>query len=340
MPGFVKSSSFWFSIIALLVLAGGIWAAAHWWGWLHPPADTEVSNSETLRNVGFLIGGLLAFVFAGWRACVAGQQASAAQRQAETTQQSLLNECYQRGTEMLGGAVLAVRMGGIYALQRLAEEYPQQYHIQIMKLFCAFARLPTPDEGVDAQARDLEERGGEEALILRPDMQEVMQAIGSRSLSGLSLERKSNGFKLYLRDVNLSGVQLRDVNLSKAWLTNADLSGAVLRYVDLSRARLRRANLTRADLRNANLSGATFWGANFSRAIIRNADISGADLCGASASSAHRALAYGLTQAQLDEACADPDNPPKLQGVLDAKTGKQLVWRGKPCSMPVRQDPG
>ena len=39
----------------------------------------------------------------------------------------------------------------------------------------------------------------------------------------------------------------------------------------------------------------------------------------------------GLTQDQLDEACADPDNPPKLDGVLDAETGKPLVWRGKPC---------
>ncbi len=38
--------------------------------------------------------------------------------------------------------------------------------------------------------------------------------------------------------------------------------------------------------------------------------------------------ARGLTQAQLDQARADPDNPPKLDGVEDAVTGKQLVWRG------------
>ena len=44
---------------------------------------------------------------------------------------------------MLGSEVLSVRLGGIYALQRLAEEWPDQYHIQIMRLFCAFVRLPT-----------------------------------------------------------------------------------------------------------------------------------------------------------------------------------------------------
>ena len=41
-------------------------------------------------------------------------------------------------------------------------------------------------------------------------------------------------------------------------------------------------------------------------------------------------LATGLTQDQLDMARADPDHPPKLDGVKDAITGEQLIWRGKP----------
>ena len=37
-----------------------------------------------------------------------------------------------------------------------------------------------------------------------------------------------------------------------------------------------------------------------------------------------------LTQTQLDEARADPDNPPKIDGgTVDTETGKPLVWRGK-----------
>ena len=52
----------------------------------------------------------------------------------------MLNERYQQGAEMLGSDVLAVRLGGIYALQRLAGEHPQQSHIQIMQAFCAFIR--------------------------------------------------------------------------------------------------------------------------------------------------------------------------------------------------------
>ena len=88
-----------------------------------------------------------------WRGLVADRQASAsqqqaseAQRQAETAQGVLLNERYQTGAEMLGNETLSVRLGGIYALQRLAEEYPHQYHLQVMRLFCAFVRNPTADE--------------------------------------------------------------------------------------------------------------------------------------------------------------------------------------------------
>ena len=40
----------------------------------------------------------------------------------------------------------------------------------------------------------------------------------------------------------------------------------------------------------------------------------------------------GLTQEQIDEATADSDNPPNLEGVVDAHTGEPLVWRNAPPS--------
>ena len=61
--------------MAMLFLLGSIAASTRFWGWLHPQAPTTVSNSDTLRNVGLLIGGLLAFMFAGV-ACLGGTTAS------------------------------------------------------------------------------------------------------------------------------------------------------------------------------------------------------------------------------------------------------------------------
>ena len=62
-----KTSLFWFVVatatLSLICVAG----AVVFWDWLHPAVPYKVSNSETLRNVGLLVGGLLAFVFALWR---------------------------------------------------------------------------------------------------------------------------------------------------------------------------------------------------------------------------------------------------------------------------------
>ena len=345
---------------AVLFLVASAVGTRVFWSWLHPVEPATVSNSESLRNVGLLIGGGLAFIFAGWRAWVAERQANAARRQAEiaqhqvevvqgqveasraqieiaqaaaeTARQSLQNDRYQRATEMLGSEVLTVRIAGIYALERLADEFPELYHLQVIRLFCTFVRVSTSTSSSELFLTSHDEEP-EEIPRLRADLQEVMRAIGLRGSQGYSLELAEKDFKLYLRDVNISGVEVRDANLSGAWLTKAKLSRAVLPYADLSGARLRVANLSGAKLRYSNLSEAVFWGADLSEAVLWKANLSGADFCGSRArSAAYRTPAYGLTQAQLDEACADPANPPKLKGILDAGTGEPLVWQGKPCA--------
>ena len=355
MRGLLESGYFWLvlTVVSFLTSVGlTVW----FWGWLHPSAPTTVSNSETLRNVGLLIGGLLAFVFAGWRALVAERQANAARlqaqtslRQAETAQQSLLNERYQRGAEMLGSNIPAVRMGGIYALKRLAEEHPVQYHTQVMDLFCAFARNPTgePEDTVTEHA------GIMPSFRLREDIQAALTAIGHRSEEVIRLERKYN-YVLNLTGACLSNLSLEKANLSSVRLAGADLRGAYLPYANLSHAGLAEANLSAttlpfADLsgsilRQANLSSAKLALSNLSDATLDHADLSSADLHAADLSEATlygtilsgtdfshhaQAPAKGMTQVQLDCACAADDNPPDLARVVDVGTGRQLEWRSK-----------
>ena len=103
---------------------------------------------------------------------------------------------------------------------------------------------------------------------------------------------------------------------------NVDLSSsASLLNVDLSGAKLWRANLSESFLTDVNLSGAKLGGADFSSAFLGNVNLSGAFLMGAE----------NLTQSQLDQTRADPKKPPNLQGLVDAETGKPLVW----CGMPL-----
>ena len=103
----------------LILLFGALWVYRNW-GWLAMVTPSMESGSTTIRNIGLMIGGLFAVGFAIWRGVVANRQATASQHQAEISQRGLLNERYQKGAEMLGSAVLSVRLGGIYALQHLA----------------------------------------------------------------------------------------------------------------------------------------------------------------------------------------------------------------------------
>ena len=315
-----QSGEFWITLSVAVVMIE-VLLVILLWDWL----SGDESGSATIRNIGLVLAGSLAIPLAIWRAVVADRQASSTQHQTAIAQQGLLNERYQKAAEMLGSEVLSVRMGGIYALQRLAEEHPTQYHVQVIRLLCAFVRNPTKDTGIEFHTEGDEEQ---DEQTLRADVQDIMQAIGSRNLACISLERGEE-FKLYLRGADMGHLQVRAARLSGAWLTKANLSGAVLPHADLSSARLRQANLSAAQFRHADLSDAKFWGADLSRAILYDANLSGADLCGVDANSpVYKEPVHGLTQAQLDEARADSDNPPKLDGVLDAKTGKQLIWRG------------
>ena len=354
-----KWDGFWWIAGVVAVLAIG--CLFSWVFWKDLRGENE-SLSTTIRNLGLVIGGVIAIILAVWRSRVAEHQAGTAQAQADIAQQSLLNERYQRGAEMLGSSVLSVRLGGIFALRRLAEEHPDQYHIQILNLLCAFARNPTKDETVYMQEN------------LREDVQAIMNAIGRRTETGLRYELAVN-FRLDLHKADLGGAILQGVNLSGAVLEISNLAYANLVGANLSGARLGSARLYGARLMEANFHGAHLTGANLSHAMchrvdlsnanlnadlinahLDSADLSGAiigagDMTGAILDNANlsgtvfwdsnevinddtsigRPLLSCLTQSQLDKARADPDNPPTIpEGAVDIETGEPLVWRGKP----------
>ena len=280
--------------------------------WLIGSGPNGETGSTTIRNLGLIIAGLVALPLAVWRGYVAHRQSNTAQeqvdksqQQVETAQQGLRNERYQKAAEMLGSAVLSVRMAGIYALQRLAEEYPEEYHVQIMQLFCAFVRHPTEDEKYEArlesETMDIAWRDNREGLrdkpMLREDVEAIMQAIRKRSQCGIALERKEEFI----------------LNLTKAKLPHINLIGA-----DLSNANLWETNLFLAYLNKSKLIKANFFDADLAGAGLTDANISGALLSGV----------QGLTQVQLDMARADPSNPPRTGRIIDARTGHDLIWRG------------
>lgn len=263
IAGRVRPASAWggfrwgaaLALIALLLAAIGlsIWT---WfpeaWGWLSEKNSGESveSNSTTLRNAGLVVAGIIALGFAVWRGYIAHKQAS-------TAQQSLLNERYQKGAEMLGSETISVRLGGIYALQRLAEEYPKQYYIQVMKLMCSFVRLP-PELGENSFGVVI---STESLSDLRDDIQYALEAIVKCRQKGFHLEDENPRW-------NLTFAKLRGAILTGANLSKFDLSGADLRSAYLMGANLDLANLQSTDLCKAYLNNATFNNANLSNTVL------------------------------------------------------------------------
>ncbi len=344
----------WFLVMSwvLFVLLGAYLLATMYWDWLSVgEANGQTirkSGSELVRNLGLVIAAIIALPLAIWRSIVVERQAIASQRQAETALRSLLNERYQKGAEMLGSEVLSVRLGGIYALARLAREHPEEYHTQIMQLFCAFVRVP-PE--VDENATADEE---EQTAPLRGDVQAILTAIGKRSEGQIAIERErtEEPYILDLSHTNLVGANLTGavlsraalvgVKLSRATLFGAKLSGAILVRTDLVNANLTGADLSRASLNNATLSNARLSrtdltdayldGADLSCANLFKANLTNTNLINTNLTSVNLSGCKGLTQEQLNDARAHMAGPPTLTDVVASKTGEPLVWRGNPVT--------
>ena len=305
---------FWIAAWVIAVLTVATVSAIIFWCWL----STGESGSTTIRNLGLVVAAAIGLPIAIWRSVVA-------ERQVKTAQRSLMNERYQKGAEMLGSQVLAVRLGGINALGDLAREHPEDYHTKILSLLCAFVRHPTKEAG---------DEGDNKQACVRKDVQDVMCTIHVRTKTQTEKEKQEN-YILNLDHANLNnaflgGVDLTEANLNAANLNHACLEGANLNDAslfvtcldgaNLRRAKLKRVKTLGVDLNHACLKEADLTGAYLNDAHLNRADLSGADLRNCK----------GLTQERLDQAEADSDNPPNLESAVDADTEKPLVWRGKP----------
>ena len=291
-------------VVGVLLVAAAL-AALFWPAFREggPPAGGAEPLSATVRNLALIIAGIVAVVLTVWRIRVSEQQA-------ETSRLGLLNERFQRAAEMLGSDVLAVRMGGIHALDDLARERPKLYHLRVMLLLCAFVRHPTGYE-TNPGAQPIS-TGATRWYKLRPDVRAAIEAVAYRSEIGLLIEDESDLPKKRtldlqgsdLRGASLAGSNFAGANFHEAQLDKVQFTHANLSQATFSNAHLPRAHLLHADLSNAQLSGAVMAGAYASRAKfcaahmtndMTNTNLSWADLTGTDVGTAD------LTGADLTE---------------------------------------
>ena len=246
---------------------------------------------------------------------------------------------------------LAVRLGGIYALERIAFDSPRD-HWTIVEVLTAYvrekARWEEPDgyrsQMASMNDRDFDPNDREAHAAAYPrvtaDVQAILTVLGRR-------QWKHDQGKLDLTHLNLRGVVLTDAhfagaNLSGSSLEMALLDGAVLRGVTARRTWFDGAILNHVDLRDADLWGAQLMeaevndarlekaklvsaylpDAEFRRSRLDDADLNSAKVMGtrfegASLRGVDLGYAQGLRPGQLDKAVLDdrtklPGKPDKL----------------------------
>jgi hypothetical protein len=188
------------------------------------------------------------------------------------SRQGQVTDRYTKAIDQLGSDMLDVRIGGIYALERIARDSSRD-HATVMEVLAAFVREHSHDSW-DPHRPAGWTRGPE--LGPRPDVQAAVTVIGRRDIS-------RDQQQIDLSGADLSRAQLSRANLARCSLiysnlTGTNLSHASLRQTEFVGSDLTRANLRRSDLRNADFAFATLKETLLGGADLRQAMFSGAKL--------------------------------------------------------------
>lgn len=266
-------------------------------------ATEDLSGTDQAEEIGRVRTALLA-TLAGLIAIIGAVFTGLSYR---LNQAGQITERFTRAIDQIGSRELDVRLGGIYALERIARDSGDD-HPQVVEVLTAFVREHTrepsnstvarPDpatidpkvEAIHALERiaigDEAPRAGEagespagEGPTEPPppacDVQAAMSVLGRRDRS-----RDRPEVELNLVGTRLSGVVLRgdQVHLERAQLSCSHLEDAILVGAHLEGAMLADAYLTDAHLNEAHLENALLIGAHLDNAWMNRVHLANASL--------------------------------------------------------------
>lgn len=220
------------------------------------PSEQSEAIANARQAVLLTAGGLIAVITLSftWRRDRLGREAAALDRDVNFTNR------YTEAIAQLGHDSIAIQLGGVYALERIAADSTRDRQT-ILDVLTAQLREHL------SESTDGEEGSGTESSSRGEHMTATIAVVGR--LTQLSTPENR---------IDLSGTDLRAANLSNAFLRGASLRGANLRNANLAGARLRDADLSGADLRRADLSDAELNGVSLHDANLSHAQLFGTDL--------------------------------------------------------------
>jgi uncharacterized protein YjbI with pentapeptide repeats len=269
------------ALLALLIL----WKVPHW----QVGRATDLSSKERFdcinearKTLATILGGtvLLAGFYSTWQNIKIAQEGQITDRFTKAIDQL-------GAVDTKGEKKVEVRLGGIYALARIADQSKKD-HTPIMDVLCAYLRENdpnTPSKKSDDPLGKVTVLGAQNRLVHTgpsQDTQAILTVLGTRNRG-----YETEDYYLDLRGTNLTGANLDATNFSGADLAAANLYVAEFERADLHEADFTAAYLVSAKFVRADLHGATFTSANLTGAYLDRANLSGAGLEGADLSDAY-----------------------------------------------------
>lgn len=224
-----------------------------------------------------------------------------------TAKEGQITERFTRAIDQLGNKKIEIKLGGIFALERISTQSKKDYW-PIMEILTTYVRM---NSNIDNQSKEESSKtltsmetqsNGNIIKSLKVskiplDIQAAMTIIGRRKPSFNNGEQnRLILYRCYLPDINLEDANLRGIEFC-----DANLEGANLCRANLEDADLWNANLERAELVNAHLKGACLWNTHLKGACLLNADLKGALLADANLEGAELDIAH-LKGANLSNA--------------------------------------
>ncbi len=261
---FLKSLSLPILItLGIFIIALALWQIPQWQlsskKLSSPDKQAEMENAYRTTLVQAL-GGVFFFVTAyfTWRNVKAAEEKQVTER-------------FSKAIEQLGNDNIHVRLGGIYALERIANDSEKDYW-QVIEVLTAYIREKAPlppikkNEKVPFWSHNTApiEAQKEDIPPIPTDIQAVLTVLTRRRYALNQGEKHP----LDLNRTNLQSARLEGVNLQSARLEGANLQSARLEGANLQSARLEGANLQLARLKGASLQSASLWRANLEGAML------------------------------------------------------------------------
>lgn len=230
------------------------------------PKDKPTLINEYRRTLAQSLGGfaLLVGFYLTWRTLTNSERNTSIAREGQIT------ERFTRAVDQLGavddkgGKRLEIRLGGIYALERIARD-SERDHWTVMEILTTYIRENSPKEATPWRAST-------PPIAPSADIQAILYVLKRRDISYENRDGAEQ--KLNLNGTNLRGADLRGAHLEYANIVEAQLEGAFLTKAYLEQADLTCTSLWDVDLRGAHLEGTSVHNSDMTDTDVRNTDLS------------------------------------------------------------------